>query len=158
MTDLIKNDPILGSNFFLEIDGSLVSHLSEVNGLDLEVNVAELQQVGDKGMMQVIKSLGQHKAPGDITMKRVAPLDIENDAVWKWFQDIYNKGMGAKTRDGSRKNGSVVIFDATNTEVARWNFYNAWPSKISNDGFNVTSNDPVMETITLVCERLERKK
>ena len=158
MPELIKNDPIIGSNFYLEIDGANVAHLTEVNGLDLEVNVAELQQVGPNGQMQIIKTLGQSKAQGDISLKRAAPLDIANDALWKWFNDIYGKGMSAKGRDEKRKNGSVVIYDATNTEVARWNFFNAWPSKISNDGFSVTSNDPVSETITLTCERLERKK
>ena len=57
-----------------------------------------------------------------------------------------------------RKNGSVVIYDSTLTEVARWNFYNAWPSKISNDSFTVGGNDPISETVTVQYEKLERTK
>ena len=44
------------------------------------------------------------------------------------------------------------------TEIARWNFYSAWPSKIASDSFEVTKNDPVSESITFQYEKLERKK
>ena len=46
---------------------------------------------------------------------------------------IREKGMSADNRGGERKNGSVVIYDTTMTEVARWNWFNGWPSKISSD-------------------------
>jgi hypothetical protein len=51
-----------------------------------------------------------------------------------------------------------VLYDSTHKEVARFNFTNGWPSKISTDQLSVDSNDPVKETITLVCERLVRVK
>jgi phage tail-like protein len=43
-------------------------------------------------------------------------------------------------------------------EISRWNFFNAWPSKIEADGLDATKTDPVSETITLQYEKLERKK
>jgi len=110
------------------------------------------------GQYQVVKSLGQAKPPGDLSVKRVAPLDIDNDPIWKWFNDIRDKGMKIKERGGARKNGSIVIYDTSNVEVARWNFYNAWPSKIASDSFSAGGTEAVSETITLVIERLERKK
>ena len=66
--------------------------------------------------------------------------------------------MSANNRSGERKDGSVVIYDTTMTEIGRWNFYSAWPSKIANDSFEVTKNDPVHESITIQYEKLERKK
>ena len=59
---------------------------------------------------------------------------------------------------GAQENGSVVIYDTTMTEIARWNFYEAWPSKMESDGFDVTKTDPVSESITLQYDSLERKK
>ena len=44
------------------------------------------------------------------------------------------------------------------TEIGRWNFTGAWPSKIQSDGIDVTKNDPVAESITLQYETLVRKK
>ena len=61
-------------------------------------------------------------------------------------------------RTNNRKNGSIVLYDSTNAEVARFNFINGWPSKIATDQLSVESNDPVKETITLTIERLERVK
>ena len=158
MPDLIATDPLISQNFFLEIDGEVVTILSSVSGLDIEVDVASIQQVGKMGKIQMIRTLGnQVKAP-DLTLTRMAPSDSSNDKMWKWFNDIRDKGMKVADRAGVRKNGSIVIYDTSNAETSRFNFYNAWPSKISTDQLSADSHEPVKETITLQCERLERIK
>jgi phage tail-like protein len=102
--------------------------------------------------------MSKPKWTGELTVKRLSPLDSTSDNLWKWFLDLRKKGMSATTRATDRKSGSIVIYDATLTEISRWNFTNAWPSKIQNDGFDVAKNDPVAESITLQYETLERIK
>jgi hypothetical protein len=51
-----------------------------------------------------------------------------------------------------------VVYGHVMDEIARWNFENAFVSKISTSGLSATTNDPVTETITLQCENLTRKK
>lgn len=156
--DLIVHDPLISQNFFLEIDGEVVSVLSGVSGLDVEVEVASLQQVGKSGKMQMVRTLGsQVKAP-ELTLTRMAPADSSSDKLWEWFNGIRDKGMKLADRAGSRKNGSIVIYDTSNVEASRFNFYNAWPSKIATDQLSADSNDVVKENITLQIERLERVK
>lgn len=146
-------DPLVSHNFFLELDGEVVGYLSGVSGLDVEVEVVTTTQAGKGGQRETVKSLGgQNKAP-DLTLTRMAPTDATADKLWEWFNSIRDKGV-----KDLRKNGSVVIYDSTNTEVSRFNFFDAWPSKINTDGLSVDSNDPLKETITLVCGRLERIK
>ncbi|QNK81331.1 phage tail protein [Nakamurella sp. PAMC28650] len=155
---LISTDPLIAQNFFLEIDGSVVTILASVSGLDIEMEVASTQQVGKDGKSQTIKTLaGRNKAP-DLSLVRMAPADSTSDKLWGWFNDIMSKGIKLGDRTNQRKNGSVVLYDSTHTEVARFNFTNGWPSKISTDQLSVDSNDPVKETITLTIERLERVK
>jgi len=156
--DLLKQDPLIATNFFLEIDGEVITTLSEVSGLDVEVEVAEVIQRTADGQLVHHKTLSKPKWTGELTIKRTSPLDVTADPLWEWFEAIREKGMSATTRGGERKNGSVVIYDTTMTEVARWNWYNGWPSKISSDSMTVSSNDPVNESITLQYEKLERKK
>jgi phage tail-like protein len=156
--DLISTDPLISHSFFLEIDGGVVTSLSGVSGLDMEVEVVTLSQVGDKGKMQTIKTVGTQVKSPDLTLTRMAPISSANDAMWKWFNEVRDKGMAIKGRDKARKNGSIVIYDTSNAEVARFNFFNAWPSKIATDALSVDGNDAVKETITVVCERLERVK
>jgi phage tail-like protein len=158
VTDLIKSDPLLATNFFLEIDGEVIDTLSEVSGLDVELEVADVTQRSATGQYVQHKAFSKPKWVGELTVKRIAPLDATKDNMWTWFNKIRNKGMSADNRDGNRKNGSIVIYDTTMKEIARWNFTDAWPSKISQDSLTVGSNDPISESITLQHEKLERIK
>lgn len=156
--DLIKNDTLVGTNFWLEIDGSIITSLTSVDGLSLEIEKADItQRVADGKFVQHV-AMSKPKLTGELTVKRLAPLDSSSDAMWTWFTAIRDKGMSANNRSSERKDGSVVIYDTTMTETARWNFYKAWPSKMAMDSFEVTKNDPVSETITIQYEKLERKK
>jgi phage tail-like protein len=155
--DLISTDPIVARMFYLEIDGENLV-LSGVSGLDLEMEVVSLQQVGKDGKVQHIKTLGQTTKVPEVSVTRMAPMNALNDPVWKWFNDIRAKGFSGTSRSGNRKNGSIVLYDTGYTEVARFNFLNGWPSKIATDSLSTESNDAVKETITFVIENLERVK
>lgn len=157
MAGLFTADPIITQNFFLEIDGKIVSALMSVSGLDVEVGVAKATQIGEKGQKQQVKFLGQTTEVGDLSLTRVAPADIDSDELWGWFKSVREGGLAGE-RAKNRKNGSVVLFDAGATEVARFNFFSGWPSKISTDQLSVDGQDALKETITLIIERLERIK
>lgn len=155
--DLISTDPIVARNFYLEIDGENLI-LSGVSGLEIELDVVELAQNGKDGKQQHIKTLGGVlKAPA-ITVTRMAPLNANEDPLWKWFKKIRDSGMKASSRAATRKNGSIVLYDSAYDEVGRFNWFNGWPSKIATDQLSTDSNEPMKETITLVVERIERVK
>jgi phage tail-like protein len=156
--DLTKEDALVGTNFFLEIDGSIVSNLTSVDGLSLEIEKSDINQRLKDGKLAQHVAMSKPKMTGELTVKRLAPLDATSDEMWKWFNSLRDKGMSANNRSSERKDGSVVIYDTTFTEIGRWNFYKAWPSKMAMDSFEVTKNDPVAETITIQYEKLERKK
>ena len=42
--NIIKEDPLVVNHFFLEIDGEVISELSEGNGRDGELEVVDVQQ------------------------------------------------------------------------------------------------------------------
>ena len=156
--NLDKSDPLVGTTFFLEIQGEVVSNLSSVEGLAVEIETAEINQRTADGKFVQHITMAKPKNTGQLTLKRYSPIDMKDDAIWKWFNDIRDKGMSAKARDGMRKHGSVVLYDTALTEVSRWNFTDAWPSKIESDGMDVTKNDPVSESITIQYELLKRVK
>ncbi|MGH3495653.1 MAG: phage tail protein [Sciscionella sp.] len=155
--ELISTDPIVARNFYLEIDGENLI-LSGVSGLEIELDVVPMQQNGKNGKQQHIKTLGGVLKAPDITVTRMAPLNANDDPLWKWFKKIRDSGMKAASRATSRKNGSIVLYDSSYAEVGRFNWYNGWPSKISTDQLSTDSNEPMKETITLVVERIERVK
>lgn len=154
---LINTDPIVAQNFFLEIDDTTII-LASVSGLDVEYDVVTTQQTGMNGKTEMIKTRGNVQKASDISITRMAPMDAVNDPIWKWFHSIRDKGFAGVDRTNNRKNGSIVLYDSAAKEVGRFNFFNGWPSKISTDSLSTDSNEAVKETITLVVERLERKK
>lgn len=158
MPNFLEQDTLIAQNFFLEIKGEVVSYLSGVSGLDISMEVAEVVQAAPDGKKVIRKMLGTHIKPADLSLTRVAPTDMTGDPLWGWFNAIYKKGMPVGDRTAQRKDGSIVMYDSTGKEIARFNFFDGWPSKISTDALSVDSNDPVKETITLTIERLERVK
>ena len=156
--DLIKQDPLVATTFYLEIQGETVTNLTSVDGLAEEIEVSDVVQRMTNGQYVQHKVMAKSKYTGELTMKRYSPLDAANDSIWKWFNTIRNGGMPAADRSSQRKSGSIVLYDTSMTEIARWNFTDAWPSKIETDGLDVTKNDPVSETVTIQYETLVRKK
>jgi phage tail-like protein len=156
--NIIKEDPLVVNHFFLEIDGEVISQLSEVSGLDVELEVTDFAQQLPNGQYAQRKAFSKPKWTGEITVKRLAPLDATKDPLWKWFEAIRNKGMSVSALSDQRKNGSVVIYDSSLKEVSRWNFTNGWPSKIANDALSVGGNEPVYENVTIQHEKLDRVK
>jgi len=156
--DLNLQDPLIANNFDLEIQGAKVSSLTSVEGLELELEKMEINQRTALGHQIQHTALSKPKLTGELTVKRLAPLVSTSDEVWVWFNALRDAGMSTLARKTQRKNGSIVIFDTTMKEIARWNFFDAWPSKIASDGVEVGKNEPISETITFQYEKLERLK
>ena len=156
--NLIKVDPLVATNFFLEVSTETISNITAVDGLRMELDINEFAQRSTKGQLVQHKTLAKPKLAGELTIKRIQPNSISTDPIWKWFLKIRDTGMKAATRATDRRTGSVVGYDSALTEVSRWNFTESWPSKIDVEGYDVTKNDPIHETITLQYESLVRTK
>ena len=50
------------------------------------------------------------------------------------------------------------MYDRDYAEVARWNFENGWPSKITGPSLDAGSNDIGVEEVTIAHEGLDRTK
>jgi phage tail-like protein len=55
-------------------------------------------------------------------------------------------------------NGSIVMYDQSLKEMARWNFLSGWPSKISGPTPKADSNEIGIEELTIVHEYIKREK
>ena len=140
----LRVDPFRNFNFLVEMDGVTQASFIECTGLDATTEVIETRQGGDN--VTVYKLPGKTNY-GDITLKWGTTSSSE---LMAWRQDIIDGTV-------TRRNGSVVLYDLANqTEVARWNFYNAWPSKWDGPALNAKGNDISIETLVLAIERVTR--
>ncbi|HKF75334.1 MAG TPA: phage tail protein [Candidatus Dormibacteraeota bacterium] len=145
----LPSDALAGYHYSIEIDGVTIAQFQEVSGLTSEVDVIELKENTKDGKYVNHKLPGNRKPPS-ITLKRAKNSSKD---LWDWHQKIYEGNVS----DG-RRNGSVVMYSYDHTEVGRYNFMNAWPSKVSTSTLKAGSNDILMEEVTIVCEELERVK
>ena len=145
----LPSDALAGYHYSIEIDGVTIAQFQEVSGLTSELDVIELKENTKDGKYIIKKLPGNRKAPS-ITLKRAKNASKD---LWDWHQKIYQ----GKVSD-ARKNGSVVLYNYDHSEVGRYNFVNAWPSKVSMSSLKAGSNEVLMEEVTLVCEELTRVK
>ena len=98
--------------------------------------------VNEQGKITISKLPGKPKPP-TITLKRG-----KNGAR--------SSGTGTTLMQGTpdRRNGSVVLMNTIGEEVARYNFTNAWVSKLSLSEGGATASGVQIEEVTLSCETL----
>lgn len=141
-----ENDALSVYNFQIEVDGVTLAQFKEVSGLSLEVKVIE-EEALTPGGIPIIKKIPGPKKWGDITLKRGKTEDME---WWTWCNSIHEGNITE-----ARRNGSIVLYDYALGEQARWNFINAWPSKVSVAGLKAGGSEVAVEECTLVHEGLE---
>jgi len=142
-----SGDAIAGYHFSIQVDGEPWAQFKEVAGLSTEVQVIEHKETTLSGK-DVVKKLPGQKKFGDITLK----VGVTDDKkIFEWHKKVLDGKI-----DEARKNGSIVLYDYANAEKARWNFVNAWPSKVSYGSMSTTSNDILLQDVTLVVESVEQ--
>ncbi|MFC1860700.1 phage tail protein [Chloroflexota bacterium] len=147
VVDTSREDPLAGFNFTLDIGGRVTGYFTEVSGLGSETETIE-QKVMDSGGHEVVLKIPGRLKWGDITLKRGITTNLD---IWDWRKQVEDGDVA-----GARCNGSIVMLDQMGAEAARWNFMNAWPSKVSGPTPKADSNEISVEELTLVHERIER--
>jgi phage tail-like protein len=146
---MADENPLVGFHFAIEIQGVVTGYFTECGGLGSEHEIIEHKVVTEKGNEVIMKIPGRLKWE-NITLKRGITKNMD---IWKWRKEIESGNV-----DTSRHDGSVVMFDQTLTEVARWNFLRAWPVKVSGPQPKSDSNEIGIEELTIAHEFIERVK
>jgi len=134
-------------SFHVELDNVDIGAFKEASGVDSETEIIEYKEATKDGKMIIRKVPGAMKW-ADITLKRRIDDSIE---LWDWRQQVEEGDI-----DAARKNGSIVLYDSTHKEVARWNFENGWPSKWKGADLNAGENAAAVEEMTVTHEGLRR--
>ena len=145
--DAVAGDPLVSFNFGVEVSGVISGYFTEASGLGSEHEVIEHKIVSPEGREVVRKIPGRLKW-GDITLKRGITASMD---FWDWRKMVEDGNV-----QEARRNGSIVMYDETFSEVARWNFENGWPSKVDGPTANTTSNEVGIEQMTIVHEGIVR--
>ena len=134
-------------SFHVELDGVDIGAFKEASGVESETEIIEYKEATRDGKMIIRKIPGAMKW-SDITLKK--RIDVTRD-LWEWRREVEMGDI-----DAARRHGSIVLYDSTHSEVARWNFESGWPSKWKGADLNAGEDQVAVEEITITNEGLTR--
>jgi phage tail-like protein len=154
-----RKNPYTAFNFVVSFNGAEIGGFMEVSGLDTENAVIEYREGHD----QVQKSDGAfvRKLPGlerypNVTMRRGITGDLK---LWsnlrKPIRDADSKAPEFLKAGDTPPVMKVDLQDENHITVQSWNLQNAWVSKMSGPSLNAKSNEIAIESIEVVCERID---
>lgn len=139
----IRNDPYMGFNFLVEIEGLLVGGFNEVSGIQGEVEIHEYREGGQNEYIH--KFVGPTKYSTNLTLKH-GVTDI--DFLWGWYDDVTKAIDEGKAVE--RKNGSIFLLDRQRIPAMWWNIEAAYPIKWTGPELRADSNTVATESVELV--------
>ncbi len=149
MTTGARVDPLVSVSFYVEVQGVFTGTFRACSGLGSQSEVIENMAAGAGGVTRIYKIPGVTRWT-NIVLKRGVTDSMD---VWAWRKQVEEGKVNE-----ARKNGSIIMYDQTNTEVARWNFENGWPSKISGPNLDASTNEIAIEELEIAHEKLVREK
>jgi phage tail-like protein len=139
-----RKDPYGTYNFLVEIEGITRGAFQEASGFDSSIEVEEHREGGENITTRKLPGMVKYS---NIVLKWGLTDDHELD---DWYQQWASGDPAAK-----RQSGSIVLLDRQGQEKKRWNFINAWPTKLTWPSFNAENSDLAIMTLELAHEGLK---
>jgi len=140
------SDALTAARFSITIDGYEIASFAELLGITTEVEAVELMESTDKSV--VLKKLPGKVKPPTLVLKRGKNTSME---LWAWHEAVLNGDIVA-----ARKSCSLVMYSTDGKPVARYHLEHAWPAKLEIGALKAGASEVLMETVTLVCEHIQR--
>lgn len=144
---MAQQDPLISAWFSIEFQGQVAGAFRECEGLGSSNEVVEYKASGEKGEF-VIKKVPGRLIWNNIVLKRGITDSMD---MWKWRKLVEQGNVNS-----ARKNGTITMYNTNGTAIAKWNFINAWPSRITGPSVNASENSVAIEELELTHEGYER--
>ncbi len=130
-------------SFYFKVSVTDVGDIScsEISGLETEYDMIEYR-AGDSPVFTKQKMPGMRKA-SDVTLKK--GIFKDDKAMWDWINSI-------KLNTIKRATVTISLLDESGKPVKTWELTNAWPKKITVEGFKADGNTAAIETLILAHE------
>lgn len=130
-------------SFYFKVSVTDVGDIScsEVSGLETEYDMIEYR-AGDSPIFTKQKMPGMRKT-SDVTLKK--GIFKDDKAMWNWINSI-------KLNTIKRATVTISLLDESGKPVKTWELTNAWPKKITVEGFKADGNTAAIETLILAHE------
>ncbi len=141
--DAFESDRIYGATFLFEVDGKEIGRFMEVGGLQVDIEVEDIQEGGQNGY--------SHKLPGrmswpNLTLKRGI---TQNDSMLAWLNKSSGEGFAGNSNKLERTSAAITLLSANGKRLRSWNFDGAFPVKWTGPSFAAGSSEMAVEEIEI---------
>jgi phage tail-like protein len=150
-----RKNPYAAFNFVVTLDGASIGGFMEVSGLDTENAIIEYREGNDQTAPTagafVRKQPGLERYP-NITLRRGITGDLK---LWTGLRKLIRDAVIGPELIPAKPTVKIDLQDERHITVVSWTLENAWVSKLSGPSLNAKSNEIAIESIEIVCERIE---
>jgi phage tail-like protein len=129
--------------FLVEIEGIEQGGFLECTGLGSSIEVIPYHSGNDKNV---------RKLPGKVVYSDIVlrwGVTAGSIHLYNWYRDAANGNV-------STRNVAVMMTNERGEYIARWDISNAWPCAYEGPYLNAADAYVAIESLTLVCERIDR--
>ena len=131
------------NRFSLAVDGDEIASFAELSGIVTEVEPQDYLEQSNTEVMH--RKLPGKLKPPTVILKRGAGFE----RIWAWHESVRTGDIAA-----AQKDCTLTVYNTEGKPVARYHLEKAWPSKIEIAGLKAGANEMLLETVTLVAERI----
>ena len=138
-----SQNPYKNFNFIVEMDGITQAGFMECSGLESKTGVIEYREGNEANIV--------HQLPGLTVYSNILLKSGVTDSkeLYLWSKSVIDGQI-------ERKNGSIILLNDRREEVARWNFRNGWPCRMSGPNLNAIEGEVAIEELEICHEGFER--
>ena len=136
-----EDDPLQKFNFAMDVTGLGKIGFQSIGGLSSEIGVATYQEAGYK----TEHKLKGRQTGGQLTCKRGVYADTSLATAFR----------NALTNRNNREDLTIYLKDRDGNVQKTWVAHECWASKWEADDLDATSDDVMIETLTIEYEYLE---
>ncbi len=131
------------ASFLVEVDGVEIGYFTEVTGLQVDVEVEDVQEGGENSY--------SHKLPGRMTWPNIVLKRgiTQNDSLLAWLTKSSGEGFAAAGNKLARTSAAITLVGVDGTRLRSWNFDGAFPVKWTGPSFAAESANSANEELEI---------
>ncbi len=140
--------PLVTTWFHVDFQDQITGAFQKCTGFGSEHEVIEQWGCGPRGAVNI-------KIPGNIKWNHITLSKGLTSSVqmWEWLDQVATGG-----RKKALRNGTITMYNQAGTAIARWEFINAWPVKLTGPSANAAGNEIGIEELEIAHEGYHRVK
>lgn len=129
--------------FLVEVDGLTIGTFTEVEGLEVEVEVEPVEEGGQNHYV--------HKLPGRMSWPNLVLRRgvTRSDNLFEWLNKSSGEGLAANGNKLTRHSAAVTLLSDKGERLRAWEIAGAFPIKWHGPRFAASSNDLATEELEI---------